>query len=66
MAVKVQHLCTLVCGEVLYQFDLLSEFVEGMNLLTVKTFILGLDAYFFPVNVLSKKKRKKNRRKRKL
>ena len=41
-AVKVQCICTLVHGEVLRQFDLLSADVESANSLTVDFIILGL------------------------
>ena len=47
---KIQYLRTLVCGEALRQFDLLSDDVEGTNPLTVLNIILGLALYGFPVN----------------
>ena len=54
---KIQNLCTLVHGEVLRQFDLLSLKVGSKTLENLKNIILGLVAYFFPANVLSRKKR---------
>ena len=56
-AVKVQCICTLVHGEVLRQFDLLSADVESANSLTVDFIILGLGSYYFSVNSISKNKR---------
>ena len=53
---KVQYICTLVRGEALLQFDLLSTDVEGTKPLTVETIILELDLYFYPVNSISKQK----------
>ena len=44
---KIQYLRTLVRGEFLRQFYALSADVEGTNLLTVETIILGLASYFF-------------------
>ena len=52
---KVQYLCTQVRGEVLHQFDALSNEVEGATPTTLENIILGLGTYFFPVNALSKK-----------
>ena len=54
---KVQYLCTLVCGEVIHQYDLLSTDVDSTQHLTVEAIILGLGAYFSPVNLLLNKKR---------
>ena len=54
--VKVKHIHTLVRGEALRQFDLISSYMEGMNPLKVETVILGLATYFFTVNSLSKQK----------
>ena len=51
----MQYLCTLVCGELLRQFDSLSADMESTNPLTAETIILGLGAYFFSVNFVSKK-----------
>ena len=45
---KIQYLCTIFRGEVLNQFDLFSDDVEGMKPLTVETIILGLASYFPP------------------
>ena len=53
-AVKVQYLHMLVSGEALHQFYSLSADVKSTNHLTVEDIILGLGAYFFPVNFLSK------------
>ena len=53
---KVQYIFTVVCVEVLRQFDLMSADVEGKNPLTVETIILELCVYFFPVNLISKQK----------
>ena len=54
---KVKCLCMLVRVEVLCQFDLLSDHMEGTNPLTSENIILGLAAYFPPVNSPPKKKR---------
>ena len=51
---KFQYLCTLVRGEALHQFDLLSDYVEGTEILHVYYIIRGLAQYFTPVNFLSK------------
>ena len=53
---KFQYLCTLVCGEALLQFDLLSDCVEGTEILDVYYIIRFLAQYFLPVNFLSKQK----------
>ena len=42
---KVKYICTVVCGNSLRQFDLLSADTEGIKPLTVETIILGLDLY---------------------
>ena len=55
-AEKVQYLCTLVCREALRQFDTLSSDVEIGTPLTAETIILGLGAYFLPVNSLYNQK----------
>ena len=49
---KMQYLCTMVFGEELNQFDTLSTEVGSTTLENLKNIILGLGAYFFPVNVL--------------
>ena len=54
---KYQYLCTLVSGEALHQFDLLSADVESAETLNVDYIIRGLSQYFSPVNYLSKHKR---------
>ena len=54
---KVQYICTLVCGEALRQFDLLSSDVKNIETpLDVDYPPMGLAWYFFPVNSLSKQK----------
>ena len=56
--VKVQYLFTLVRGEVLRQFDLLSDDMENTDTsLTVDYLLKGLAWYFSPVNSLSKQMR---------
>ena len=57
MGAKIQYLHTIVCGKLLRHFDLLYADVEGADPLTIKTIILGLALYCFPVNFLLKKKR---------
>ena len=52
---KVQYLCTLVHGEVLCQFDLLSTDVESVNPITVENIHKGLTLYVSPVSFLSYK-----------
>ena len=54
---RVQYICTLVCGEALSNFDLLSADVEGRKNLVVETIILGVASYFYPVNSLLRKNR---------
>ena len=49
---NIQYLCTLVYGEELSQFDLLSAVMEGTIPLTVEDIITGLALYFPPVNSL--------------
>ena len=50
---KVQYLCTLVCGEVLHQFDLLSADVKYIDTpLDVDYLLKGLAWYPPPVNSL--------------
>ena len=46
----IQCLCTLVHGEALYQFDLLSADIENTETLNMDFLIRGLALYFFPVN----------------
>ena len=53
---KSQNLRTLVRGEALSQFDLLSDDVEGTQTLDVDEIIKGLAHYFPPVNSISKQK----------
>ena len=54
---KGQYLCTLVYGEALHQFYLLSDYVESTENLTAEYIIKGLALYFPPVNLISKQKR---------
>ena len=54
---KYQYLCTLVCGEVLFQFDLLYADVEGTKTLNVDYILKGLAQYFYSVHLLSRQKR---------
>ena len=49
---EINNLCTLVCGEVLHQFDLLYADVENTETLNVDYYIRGLSFYFLPVNSL--------------
>ena len=53
----IQYLHTLVRGESVCQFDTLSAYVEIKTPLTVEGIILRFGTYFFPFNVISKKKR---------
>ena len=54
----MQYICTLVRGEVLYQFDLVSTDAKNTeNLLDVDYLLKGLAWYLPPVNSLSKQKR---------
>ena len=55
---RVQYISTIVCGESLFQFDLLSDDVESTKPLAVEYIIKGLEFYLFPVNYLSKKSAK--------
>ena len=51
---KYQYLCTVLCGEVLNRFDLLSTDVESAETLNVNYIIRSLSQYFPPLNSLSK------------
>ena len=53
---KIQYICTLVHGEALRQFDLLSTDVETTETLNVDYYIKGLALHFPPVNLLLKKR----------
>ena len=46
MDTKIQYLCTLLHGEVLRQFDLLSADVKNTETLNVDNYIKGLELYF--------------------
>ena len=55
---KFQYLLTIVRGEVLHQFDLLSDDMENTDTsLTVDYILNDLVCYTPPVNSLSKQKR---------
>ena len=55
---KFQYLLTIVRGEVLHQFDLLSDDMENTDTsLTVDYILNDLVCYIPPVNSLSKQKR---------
>ena len=54
---KAKYLRTIVCEEVLRQFDLLYAEVESENPLIVEAIVFGLGAYFPPVNSPWKKER---------
>ena len=56
-AANIQYLRTLADREAICQFGSLLAEVESTNPLTTEDIILGLGAYFFPVNSLSKQKR---------
>ena len=45
--VKIQYLCTLVCGEALHQFDTFYYEVGSDTPENLTSIILGLGAYFF-------------------
>ena len=62
---EIQYLHTLVHGEALRQFDTLSAEVESDTQENLTSIILGLGAYFFPVNAPSMWKRAMRRRSRK-
>ena len=51
---KIKYLCTMICGKTLHKFDML--YAEGLSSTSenLKSNILGLGTYFFPVNALSK------------
>ena len=51
---NIKYLCILVFGKELHQLDMLSDEVWITNSEHLKSNILGLGAYLFPVNVLSK------------
>ena len=44
---KVQLFCTIFCGEVLHQFDLLFDNIESSTPLTLEAIVLGFCAYLF-------------------
>ena len=52
-AANIQYLHMLVSGEVLCKFDILFTKIESGTPLKLEDIILGLGAYFSPVNVLS-------------
>ena len=51
---QIQYICTLVCGEALRHIDTLSAEVGSTTSEKLRSTILGLSTYFFPVNMLSK------------
>ena len=53
---KIQYHCTLVCGEALGQFDMSYAEVGSTTSENLNKIILGLGAYYLPVNALSKQK----------
>ena len=53
---KIKYLCTLVCVSVLCQFETLSAEVEITTPENLKSIILGLGTYSYPVNALSNRK----------
>ena len=57
MDTNIKYLLTLVRGEALRHFDLLSADVEDTETINVDYYIKRLVLYFFPVNLLSKQKR---------
>ena len=57
MGAKYKYLRTLVRGEALRQFDLLSSEIEITETLNIDSIIRCLAQYFPPVNYLSKQKR---------
>ena len=54
---KIQYFSTMLRGEALSQFDALSAKVVSTSPETLSLIILGLGAYFFPVNTMSNQKR---------
>ena len=65
MGAKNQYLLTLLLGEALCQFDLLSTDMIGAYALNVEAIILELSFYFTPVNLRSKQNRAMRRGMRK-
>ena len=49
---NIQHLCMSVHGEALRQFDALSAEVESASPEALTYDILGLGAYFLPINAM--------------
>ena len=49
---KIQYFCMLVQGEELCQFETLSTEVGSTTSENLKSNILGLGTYFFPINTL--------------
>ena len=62
---KIQYLCTLICGEVLLQLDTLFSDVVSTTSEHLRSIILVLGTYLFPVNVLPIQKHAMRRRMRK-
>ena len=57
MDAGINYICTVVRGEVLSQFDLLSADVENTKILNLDYYIKGLALHFPLVSLLSKHKR---------
>ena len=55
-SVKLQYLCTLLCGEALRQFDTFCNHLGSTNTAHVSRIVLVVGKYSFPVNALSKQK----------
>ena len=51
---KIQYLSILIFREALHQLDMLSDDEGSTTSENLKLIILGLGAYFFPVNALLK------------
>ena len=49
---NIQYFCKMVCGEALHHFDMLSSEVGITTSENLKSIILGLGTYSFPVNTL--------------
>ena len=62
---KVQYLCTLLRGEALCQLATFSVKVGIISITHLNHIILGLGAYFSPINALSEQKRSMRRGMRK-
>ena len=54
---KVQYLCTILSGEALWWFNTLFGQLGSTTITHLNRVVLGLGAYCFPVDVLSKQNR---------